>query len=102
MLRDGLIPVEGFVTVLSASMEQTLLPGLVTAENITDFFGEYDQWQASDIGSPKPPCFTERGLNILLYSECRWSGRAATLLHAMCCFISAALVSLALACGMVA
>ncbi|CAB1096761.1 unnamed protein product [Ectocarpus sp. CCAP 1310/34] len=46
LLRDRLLSAEGFLTVLSAEWEQTLLPSLVTAGNITSFFEEYDQWQA--------------------------------------------------------
>lgn len=46
MLRNGLVSAGDFVTVLSADTEKTLLPSLVTAHNITDFFAEYDEWQA--------------------------------------------------------
>ncbi|CAM9633051.1 unnamed protein product [Ectocarpus sp. 12 AP-2014] len=45
LLRDRLLSTEDFLTVLSAEWEQTLLPRLVTAGNITSFFEEYDQWQ---------------------------------------------------------
>ncbi len=50
MLRGGLVSVHDFVTVLSADMEQDLLPSLVTADNITDFFAEYDRSQARVAG----------------------------------------------------
>jgi len=39
------VSVHDFLTLLSADMEQDLLPSLVTADNITDFFVEYDQSQ---------------------------------------------------------
>lgn len=47
MLRQDLIPVDDFVEVLSGNWEQTLLPSLETAENITDFFEHFGPWQAS-------------------------------------------------------
>lgn len=46
-LRTGLIPVDGFLSIVSADREQTLLPGLVTADNITDFFADYGEWDVS-------------------------------------------------------
>lgn len=46
MLVSGVVSFGDFLTVLSADKEQDLLPSLVTAGNITDFFGDYDQWQA--------------------------------------------------------
>ena len=36
---------DGFVTVVSADREKTLLPSLETAANITDFFFEYQDAQ---------------------------------------------------------
>ena len=47
MLREGFIQLDDFVEVTSADREQTLMPSLVSAENITNFFDEYDEWQAS-------------------------------------------------------
>lgn len=38
--------IHDFLTLLSADMEQDLLPSLATADNITDFFVEYEQSQA--------------------------------------------------------
>lgn len=46
MLRKRLVSSGDFVTVLSADTEKTLLPSLATAHNITDFFAEYEEWQA--------------------------------------------------------
>lgn len=47
MLREGFIETNDFVEVTSADREQTLMPSLVSADNITNFFEEYDSWQAS-------------------------------------------------------
>lgn len=47
MLREGFIEPDDFVEVTSADREQTLMPSLVSADNITDFFEEYDSWQVS-------------------------------------------------------
>lgn len=46
MLESGVVYFGDFLTVLSADDERELLPSLVTAGNITDFFGDYDQWEA--------------------------------------------------------
>lgn len=46
MLANGVVSFGDFLTVLFADKEQELLPSLVTAGNITDFFVDYDQWQA--------------------------------------------------------
>lgn len=46
MLESGVVSFGDFLTVLSADKEQDLLRNLVTAGNITDFFGDYDQWEA--------------------------------------------------------
>lgn len=46
MLQEGLIQADDFVDIISADMEQTLMPSLVTEANITHFFEEYDTWQA--------------------------------------------------------
>lgn len=45
MLESGVVHFGDFLTVLFADKEQDLLPSLVTAGNITDFFGDYDQWE---------------------------------------------------------
>lgn len=48
MLESGVVSFGDFLTVLSADKEQDLLRSLVTAGNITDFFVDYDQWEASE------------------------------------------------------
>ncbi|CAM9657186.1 unnamed protein product [Scytosiphon promiscuus] len=45
MLRESVVLVADFLTVISADKEQMLLPSLVTAENITGFFEDYNEWQ---------------------------------------------------------
>ncbi|CAN0211757.1 unnamed protein product, partial [Ectocarpus fasciculatus] len=47
LLRDRLVSVRDFLTVLSADWEQTLLPSLGTACNITSFFEEYHDEQVA-------------------------------------------------------
>lgn len=46
MLESDVVSFGDFLTVLFADKEQNLLPSLVTAGNITDFFVDYDQWEA--------------------------------------------------------
>lgn len=46
MLKNGVVSFGDFLTVLSADTEKELLPSLVTADNITDFFVDCDQWEA--------------------------------------------------------
>lgn len=50
MLVDGTVSDRGFLEIESANMEQRLLPSLVTAENITDYFEEYREAQVSCCG----------------------------------------------------
>lgn len=54
MLREGVISVADFLMVLFADKEQMLLPSLVTAENVTDFFEEYNEWQVSGLACAHP------------------------------------------------
>lgn len=50
MLRDGRVLAEDFMSIISADWEQSLLSKLVTAENIIDFFRDYQQ---SKVRRPK-------------------------------------------------
>ena len=72
MLQEGLIHPDDFVEVVSANWEQTLMPSLVSADNITSFFDEYDSWQASGQTVPGSVDYIDRvdyvGAN--LYRRC--------------------------------
>ena len=56
--------VDDFLTLLSADMEQDLLPSLVTADNITEFFGEYDAWQVRTVADTMFACLRTGGFGL--------------------------------------
>lgn len=74
MLRDETILADNFVTVLSADREQSLMPSLVTAGNITDFFDEYEAWQASALANrPAGMCGSESDMYKVQCAMCRYT-----------------------------